>query len=312
MSVSPLSAFTAVPNPQMLAFMGAQSFIMMYQAGEGWQYGKRRISAMSNEEFNKLTPQMVMEKQAVVLRSSLATIERSMNDMTPMIGTIVKQYGDFIREIIAAIPEALQNAMGVSSPPGGKQALLPGVPGFITPIIPFIGAPGQSGGKTFVAPITQPISSPSTKVSFYSIAQLKAMSNVQLVDLRNQINSGAITVHSGTRTDIQNEINLRSGTAPPAPTRPETSNDTKIFEYFAWKTAQFNGIIKMKKAIADASRKPAGQTSLLQWQKDTIARFSKSLKQAKEAWYRFFQGHRNSSILQIKIDATRTYQSRPF
>ncbi len=106
----PLSGFTAVPNPQMLAFMGAQSFIMMYQAGEGWQYGKRKISAMSNEEFNKLTPQMVLEKQAVVLRDALGTIAKSMNDMTPLIGTIVEQYGDFLKEILEHIPKGIENA----------------------------------------------------------------------------------------------------------------------------------------------------------------------------------------------------------
>ncbi len=106
---SPISGFTAIPNPQMLAFMGAQSFIMMYQAGEGWQYGKRKISAMSNEEFNKLTPNMVLEKQAIVLRQALPTIQKSMDDMTPMISTIIAQYGDFIREAIKALPELAAN-----------------------------------------------------------------------------------------------------------------------------------------------------------------------------------------------------------
>ncbi len=136
---SPLSGFTAVPNPQMLAFMGAQSFIMMYQAGEGWQYGKRRISAMSNEEFNKLTPQIVMEKQAVVLRDSLGTIQRSMNDMTPMIRTIIEQYGDFLRETIKAIPQTVENILHDPNHPTGGSSLPPaGVAGFITPAISLI------------------------------------------------------------------------------------------------------------------------------------------------------------------------------
>ncbi len=84
--------------------MGAQSFIMMFQAGEGWQYGKRRISAMSNEDFNKLTPLRLLQNQAANLRSSISTIEKSMNDMTPMIRTIILQYGDFLKEIISVTP----------------------------------------------------------------------------------------------------------------------------------------------------------------------------------------------------------------
>ncbi len=144
----PISGFTAVPNPQMLAFMGAQSFIMMYQAGEGWQYGKRKISAMSNEEFNKLTPELVLEKQAVVLQNALGTIEKSMNSMTPMIGTIVEQYGDFIREIIAHIPKALQNVVG------GSGTVFEGSSGFEVP--PYTGKlrTGKSSVAGFIGGIT--------------------------------------------------------------------------------------------------------------------------------------------------------------
>ncbi len=100
----PISGFTAIPNPQMLAFMAAQSFVMMYQAGEGWQYGKRKISAMSNEDFNKLTPQIILQNQAASLRGSLPTIVKSMNDMTPIIRDIVRQYGDFAKAIINELP----------------------------------------------------------------------------------------------------------------------------------------------------------------------------------------------------------------
>ncbi len=107
----PISGFTAIPNPQMPAFLGAQSFIMMYQAGEGWQYGKRRISALSNEEFNKLTPQSLMERQAMELKGAIPIIEKSMNNMTRMIPMMMAQFGDFTREAIKAIPQALANVV---------------------------------------------------------------------------------------------------------------------------------------------------------------------------------------------------------
>ncbi len=108
----PLSAFTAVPNPQMLAFMAAQSFVMMMQAGEGWQYGKRKQSAMTNEEFNKQSPQSIMQRQMSELKRAIPTIEQSMNNMTPMIRTIVTQYGDFMAEIVKATPDTISAAMG--------------------------------------------------------------------------------------------------------------------------------------------------------------------------------------------------------
>ncbi len=178
---SPLSGFTAVPNPQMLAFMGAQSFIMMFQAGEGWQYGKRRISAMSNEDFNKLTPLRLLQNQAANLRSSLSTIQKSMNDMTPMIATIIEQYGDFLKEVIRVTPPTLLAVSGGTSPQDiiqnyerttGKvttgperQALADFIRnlGNLIPSVPLAGA--TSGGAGLVREGPPP---PSSKLNIYS------------------------------------------------------------------------------------------------------------------------------------------------
>ncbi len=108
--------------------MGAQSFIMMFQAGEGWQYGKRRISAMSNEDFNKLTPERLLQNQAATLRSSIGTIEKSMNAMTPMIGTIIHQYADFARQIVAQVPKELLAFTGGKTPEAIMSQLVPNAP----------------------------------------------------------------------------------------------------------------------------------------------------------------------------------------
>ncbi len=109
---SPISGFTAIPNPQMLAFMPIQSYLMMYFAGSGWQYGKRKISAMSNEEFNKLTPERLLEQHSDELKRVMPTLEKTLNDVTPLIKILVEQYGDFIKEALKALPQALQNIIG--------------------------------------------------------------------------------------------------------------------------------------------------------------------------------------------------------
>ncbi len=105
----PISGFTAVPNPQMLAFMATQSFLMMQMAGAGWQYGKRKVSAMKNEEFNALTVNLLLQKEVADVREAIPTIIQSINDMTPMVGAIVEQYGDFVKEIINSLPQAVEN-----------------------------------------------------------------------------------------------------------------------------------------------------------------------------------------------------------
>ncbi len=46
--------FAPLPLAMMLPFMAGQSMIMGDAFGKAYQYGKRKISAMSNEEFNKM------------------------------------------------------------------------------------------------------------------------------------------------------------------------------------------------------------------------------------------------------------------
>ncbi len=106
---SPISGFTAIPNPQMLAFMPIQSYLMMYFAGSGWQYGKRKISAMSNEQFNKLTPEELLKQHSIELKNMLPTLDKTLNDVSPLIRTLIEQYGDFVREAIKAVPQAVSN-----------------------------------------------------------------------------------------------------------------------------------------------------------------------------------------------------------
>ncbi len=116
---SPISGFTAVPNPQMLAFMPIQSFLMMYFAGAGWQIGKRKISAIPNDQFNKMSANDLLKGFTADLRETIPTLESSMNDITPLIEVLVKQYGEFIKEAINAVPHAAQTVAGALVNPKG-------------------------------------------------------------------------------------------------------------------------------------------------------------------------------------------------
>ncbi len=136
----PISGFTAVPNPQMLAFMATQSFLMMQMAGAGWQFGKRKISAMTNIEFNKLSTNQLLSNETADVRKAIPTIEASMKDMTQLMAPIVAQYGDFIKEAIKGAGQGITNLLGGQS----DQIQVPiqtgtgtkfGVASFITPLL---------------------------------------------------------------------------------------------------------------------------------------------------------------------------------
>ncbi len=92
--------------------MPIQSYLMMYFAGAGWQIGKRKISAIPNEEFNKMSANDLLKGFTADLRETIPTLESSMNDVTPLIKTLIEQYGDFIRIAIETIPQLAQNVVG--------------------------------------------------------------------------------------------------------------------------------------------------------------------------------------------------------
>jgi len=119
----PITGFTAVPNPQMLAFMPIQSYLMMYFAGAGWQIGKRKISAIPNDQFNKMSANDLLKGFTADLRETIPTLERSMNDVTPLVKILIEQYGDFVKEAINALPAAAQTVAGALVNP--KGALVP-------------------------------------------------------------------------------------------------------------------------------------------------------------------------------------------
>ncbi len=120
---SPISGFTAIPNPQMLAFMPIQSYLMMYFAGAGWQIGKRKVSAIPNDKFNPMTSTDLLKTFTADLRESIPELEKSLQDITPLIEILIKQYGEFITEAIRVAPQVAQTIGGALVNP--KGALVP-------------------------------------------------------------------------------------------------------------------------------------------------------------------------------------------
>ncbi len=105
MGILPIGFFMPLPLAMMIPFMGIQSAVMMKQAGENWQYGKRRISAMSNEEFNVLTPQKLNQNNNSEIRSMIPDMKQAIIDM--------RDFQDFILvEIIELMRRGLETGLG--------------------------------------------------------------------------------------------------------------------------------------------------------------------------------------------------------
>ncbi len=112
------SLFAPFFFPLGIAFMGAQSAVMMKMAGENWQYGKRRISAMSNEDFNKMTPIKLYQIETEELRAIIPAIESSLRTMTPLTATIVTEMLNTFKVGAQATGAYLQDIVKASGPIG--------------------------------------------------------------------------------------------------------------------------------------------------------------------------------------------------
>ncbi len=103
--------------------MPIQSYLMMYFAGAGWQIGKRKVSAIPNDKFNPMTSTDLLKTFTADLRESIPELERSLQDITPLIEVLIKQYGEFIKEAINVAPQVAQTVAGALVNP--KGALVP-------------------------------------------------------------------------------------------------------------------------------------------------------------------------------------------
>ncbi len=115
-----VSGFLPVPLPMMIPFMGAQSLVIGKMFGEGFQYGKRKISAMPNEEFNALTFQGMMQNARDEMKASIPTMIAALQDMQPMVQAVIHEFFDYLAIIADKSKEELRRITG-----GGEFDLTP-------------------------------------------------------------------------------------------------------------------------------------------------------------------------------------------
>ncbi len=116
----PIGFFMPLPLAMMIPFMGVQSAVMAKQFGENFQYGKRRISAMSNEEFNRLTPKILMENANVELKAMIPSMEASITEMRTFQTFLIREFIAMIKEAIGAGVGELVGGIGTPDE-GDKQ-----------------------------------------------------------------------------------------------------------------------------------------------------------------------------------------------
>ncbi len=81
MGILPIGFFAPLPLAIMIPFMAAQSFAMGHAFGTSFQYGKRKISSMTNEEFNALSATDIHGELQADIRAMIPDMHSSFQRM---------------------------------------------------------------------------------------------------------------------------------------------------------------------------------------------------------------------------------------
>ncbi len=193
--VLPIGFFAPLPLPMMIPFMGIQSAVMAEQFGTMFQYGKRRISAMSNEEFNKLTFDDLQKRMTTQLEGMIPEMKQQIQAMSELVPIIIREFvqyislatkelgglgveGPLLSEEGEAIGEAIAHKLGTHLPGHGDEQTT------VTPTP----TPTPTGGEPevgFIGP-QQPEPTPNTIYIDNVYLQMRALNqptNLMFIDM---------------------------------------------------------------------------------------------------------------------------------
>lgn len=111
--------FAPFPLALMIPFMAGQSLAMGEAFGKGFQYGKRKISSMSNEEFNKLNFQELSESIATDYRVMIPSIVKSIEASDVLQSKVFDALGQLIKSLPTEIANFLTSGSGAQGTTGG-------------------------------------------------------------------------------------------------------------------------------------------------------------------------------------------------
>ncbi len=206
-----------LPLAMMIPFMGIQSAVMAKQFGENFQYGKRRISAMDNDTFNKLTPKLMLSNANKELADMIPEMKESITQMTEFQEFLVREFLIMVDNIIKA---GLGELLGLS--PGAMDNIEKSIEHFLHGHIHFAD-PRQTPTPTGPDPIVpEPVGLLHLTLSQISNANdqvlLSWIRNIQDYDAQ-------------TQQWLINERQRRGQRLPPEPPSPPQQN-TKLHPTF--------------------------------------------------------------------------------
>ncbi len=141
---SPISGFTAVPNPYMIPLLFLQSLLIGAGFGIGYQGERRKLSAMSNEKFNEVDLGLYAFDQfkEILARNDFGKMLDLMHPLTEKLATsfgeLINNLPDIFSGFAAGATGQTQKPSGVAGFTGGLPSVDAGIGDFFTSIAELI------------------------------------------------------------------------------------------------------------------------------------------------------------------------------
>ncbi len=109
--------FAPLPLAMMLPFMAGQSMIMGDAFGKAYQYGKRKISSMSNEDFNKMDANTLGRELQEDYSAIIPHLKVAVHESRDFQSLVIQE----LAEIIKSLPKEILSALGTGSDQGNTD-----------------------------------------------------------------------------------------------------------------------------------------------------------------------------------------------
>ncbi len=116
--------------------MAGQSMLMGEAFGKSFQYGKRKISSLSNEEFNKLSSHDIQVQILTDYQTLIPTMHKAIQESTKFQALIIREMGEILKTIPAELQHFFFGSEGYQGPrdaSGSQFGVVTDVKGTISP-----------------------------------------------------------------------------------------------------------------------------------------------------------------------------------
>ncbi len=121
-----LGFFAPLPLAVMIPFMAMQSGAMALAFGTYFQYGKRRISAMSNEEFNAIKAGDIYKGITDTINAMIPSFRQQNASMQGLQQEILKQLMEYAKQAAQTLPQQAGEVLKAGIPDIIKQPIQAG------------------------------------------------------------------------------------------------------------------------------------------------------------------------------------------